>query len=38
MRLQNAASVAALILTTDCLIAEIPQPQPAFPGQAEPEM
>ncbi len=36
--LQNAASVAALILTTDCLIAEVPQPQPAFPGQAEAEM
>ena len=35
--LQNAASVAALILTTDCLIAEVPQPQPAspMPGDAE---
>ena len=27
--LQNAASVAALILTTDCMIAEIPAPVPA---------
>jgi hypothetical protein len=23
---------------TDCMIAEVPQPQPAFPGQAEAEM
>jgi len=35
--LQNAASVAALILTTDCLIAELPQPQPAAPGPADAE-
>ena len=30
--LQNAASVAGLILTTDCMIAEIPQPKPAMPS------
>ena len=32
--LQNAASVAALILTTDCMIAEVPRPtsMPAMPG------
>jgi len=27
--LQNAASVAALILTTDCLVAELPDDKPA---------
>ena len=27
--LLNAASIAALVLTTDCMIARIPQPQPA---------
>ena len=33
--LQNAASVAALILTTDCMIAEIPHPKsmPAMPDE-----
>jgi chaperonin GroEL len=36
--LQNAASVAALILTTDCLIAEAPQPLSAAPGPAGAEM
>ncbi len=30
--LQNAASVAALILTTDCMIAEIPQARPPAPA------
>ena len=30
--LQNAASVAGLILTTDCMIAEIPAPKAALPG------
>lgn len=29
--LQNAASVAGLILTTDCMIAEIPEEKPAMP-------
>ena len=27
--LQNAASIAGLILTTDCMIAQIPQPERA---------
>jgi chaperonin GroEL len=33
--LQNAASVAGLILTTDCMIAEIPEPKPGpgMPGE-----
>jgi chaperonin GroEL len=30
--LQNAASIAALLLTTEALIAEKPQPEPAMPG------
>jgi chaperonin GroEL len=30
--LQNAASVAGLILTTDCMIAEIPEPKAPAPG------
>jgi chaperonin GroEL len=30
--LQNAASVAAMVLTTESMIAEIPQPQPAAPA------
>ena len=29
--LQNAASIAALILTTDCMIAQIPEDRPAAP-------
>lgn len=29
--LQNAASVAGLILTTDCMVAEIPEEKPAMP-------
>jgi len=31
--LQNAASIASLILTTDCMIAQAPQtrPEPAMP-------
>jgi chaperonin GroEL len=34
--LQNAASIAGLILTTDCMIAQKPQPQhPAAPEMAE---
>jgi chaperonin GroEL len=33
--LQNASSVAGLILTTDCMIAEIPAPKPAPPGGME---
>ena len=30
--LQNAASIAALLLTTEALIAEKPQPEPAMPA------
>ncbi|NWG86711.1 MAG: chaperonin GroEL, partial [Hydrogenophilaceae bacterium] len=30
--LQNAASVAGLILTTDCMVAEHPEDKPAMPG------
>jgi chaperonin GroEL len=29
LALQNAASIAALVLTTDCLIAEAPKPKAA---------
>ena len=36
--LQNAASVAGLVLTTDCMIARIPQPQPAAPGMGGMDM
>ena len=32
--LQNAASVAGLILTTDCMIAEIPEDKPAMPDMS----
>jgi chaperonin GroEL len=41
LALQNAASIAALILTTDCLIANAPAPsatgQPGMPGGPGPE-
>jgi chaperonin GroEL len=30
--LQNAASVAGLVLTTDCMIAEHPEPKPVMAG------
>jgi chaperonin GroEL len=34
--LQNAASIAGLILTTDCMVAELPEPrQPALPVDME---
>ncbi len=36
--LQNAASVAGLILTTDCMIAESPASKPQVPGPGEMEM
>jgi chaperonin GroEL len=36
--LQNAASVASLILTTECMIAEIAEPKPAMPGPGDMEM
>ena len=39
LALQNAASIAALILTTDCMIATAPPPKPTArgPEQAMPE-
>ena len=30
--LENAASIAAMILTTEALITDIPQDEPAMPG------
>jgi chaperonin GroEL len=36
--LQNAASVAGLVLTTDCMIARIPEERPGAPAPAEMEM
>ena len=30
--LQNAASVAGLMLTTDCMVGELPEDKPAMPG------
>jgi chaperonin GroEL len=37
LALQNAASIASLLLTTDCLIASMPAPQSAAPMQAPAE-
>ena len=34
--LQNAASVAAMVLTTESMISEIPQPTPAMPAGMPP--
>jgi len=31
LALQNAASIAALVLTTDCVIAEVPKTRAAMP-------
>lgn len=36
--LQNATSVASLILTTECMIAEIAEPKPPMPGPGDMEM
>ncbi len=36
--LQNAASVAAMVLTTESLVAEIPEKEPPMPGGKNPEM
>lgn len=36
--LQNAASVAAMVLTTESLVAEIPEKEPAMPGGKSPDM
>ena len=42
LALQNAGSIAALVLTTDCMIANAPAPRsdhgPGLPGQALPEL
>jgi chaperonin GroEL len=29
--LQNAASIASLMLTTDCMVADLPEDKPAMP-------
>jgi chaperonin GroEL len=36
--LQNAASVAGLILTTDCMVGEMPTREPMAPGPGDMEM
>lgn len=36
--IQNAASVGMMILTTESLIADIPEPKPAMPGGGMPDM
>ena len=34
--LENAASIAAMILTTECLITDIPEKEKAAPGRPQP--
>ena len=36
--LQNAASVASLLLTTECMIADKPEPKTAAPAAGDPSM
>lgn len=36
--LQNAASIAAMILTTESLVTDIPEPEPAMPAGGGPGM
>ena len=36
--LQNAASIAAMVLTTESLVADIPEPEPAMPAGGGPGM
>jgi chaperonin GroEL len=36
--LENAASIAAMILTTECLITDIPEKEKAAPGGGSPDM
>ncbi|MEG1551953.1 MAG: chaperonin GroEL, partial [Kiritimatiellia bacterium] len=36
--LQNAASIAGLLLTTDCMVTEIPEPKSAAPAMPDPSM
>jgi len=35
--LQNAASIASMILTTESIVAEIPEEEPAAPGAGMPQ-
>ena len=36
--LENAASVAAMVLTTESLVADIPEPAPSMPAGGPPDM
>ena len=36
--LQNAASVAGLLVTTEAMVAEKPEPKPAMPAGGPPDM
>ncbi len=36
--IQNAASIAALLLTTECMVTEIPEKEPAAPAGGAPDM
>jgi chaperonin GroEL len=36
--LQNAASIAALVLTTDCVVARIPEPQGRQAAMGAPDL
>ena len=36
--LQNAASVASMVLTTESLVTDIPQPEPPMPAGGAPGM
>ncbi len=36
--LQNAASIAALFLTTEAVVADLPEPEPAMPAGGAPDM
>jgi chaperonin GroEL len=36
--LQNAASIASLLLTTECMVTEIPEPEKPAPGGGAPDM
>jgi chaperonin GroEL len=33
--MENAASIAAMILTTEALVTDIPQPEPPMPAQPQ---
>jgi len=36
--LENAVSIAAMVLTTNCLVADIPEKRPAAPAPSPAEM